>query len=169
MVLPVRKQNRLTDFDYCTPGAYFITICTKNRELLFWENVGATIGRPQDVRLSACGNVVNCAIMEIQTHYANVRLDYYVIMPNHIHLLLRILPDDRGRPMVAPTISTVIQQMKGNVSKQIDHSIWQKSFHDHVIRNEQDYLKIAEYILGNPMKWAEDCFYTNGRILYTDK
>ena len=62
--------------------------------------------------------------------------------------------------MVAPTISQVIQQLKGIVTKQIGWSIWQKLFHDHVIRNEKDYLKIREYIDNNPLQWELDCFYT---------
>ena len=61
--------------------------------------------------------------------------------------------------MVAPTISTVIQQLKGVVTKQIGHPVWQKLFHDHVIRGEMDYLKIWEYIDNNPTRWEEDCFY----------
>jgi len=68
-----------------------------------------------------------------------------------------------GRAMRAPTattISTVINQMKGYATKQIGYSIWQKSFHDHIIRNEQDYIRIAEYIDNNPINWEKDCFYT---------
>lgn len=80
-------------------------------------------------------------------------------MSNHVHLLLQINTDADGRPMVAPTISTVVQQFKGIVSKQIGHSIWQKLFHDHVIRNQADYMKIWEYIENNPLQWKLDCFY----------
>ena len=61
--------------------------------------------------------------------------------------------------MVAPTISRIVQQIKGVVTKQIGYSIWQKLFHDHVIRGENDYLKIWQYIDDNPAKWEEDCFY----------
>lgn len=80
-------------------------------------------------------------------------------MPNHIHLLLRIESDEDGRPMAAPTVSTVIQQMKGYVTKQIGRPIWQKLFHDHVIRNEKGYQMIWNYIEENPMRWRDDCFY----------
>ena len=89
-----------------------------------------------------------------------ISIDSYTVMPNHIHLLLQINADENGRAMLAPTISAVVQQMKGYVTKQIGHSIWQKLFHDHVVRGERDYLKIWEYIDSNPIKWAEDCFYT---------
>ena len=122
---------------------------------MFW-NVGATIGRPH---LSEAGEITDSAILNIPKCYPPVILDKYVIMPNHIHLLLRLQNED-GRPMVAPTVSTVIQQLKGYVTKQVGQSIWQKSFHDHIIRNEESYKQIWQYIETNPIKWEEDCFYT---------
>ena len=160
MELAKRKPNRLRDYDYSTPGAYFITVCLKDRKPLLWESVGASIARPDKLPLSEWGKVVDQAIRDIPVHYPAVCLDHYVVMPNHIHLLLQIKPDDDGRAMLAPAVSVVVQQMKGVVTKQIGRSIWQKLFHDHVIRDERDYLKIWEYIDGNPFKWTEDCFYT---------
>ena len=150
-----RKQNRLDSFDYSSNAAYFITICTKNRRNLFWNAVGASIARPPE-RLSSYGRTVDDAIRVIPIHYPTVVLEKYVVMPNHVHLLLRI-SSDSGQP--SPTISTVIQQMKGYVTKKSGADIWQKSFHDHVVRNESDYLEIWEYIENNPQKWALDCFY----------
>lgn len=82
-----------------------------------------------------------------------------MVMPNHVHLLLQIVPGADGRPMVAPTISTVVAQFKGTVSKQLGKTIWQKSFHDRVVRNEAEYQKIWEYIEYNPYYWTQDCFY----------
>ena len=156
---PKRKPNRLADYDYSQPNAYFITICTKNKEQLFWEKVGASIARPEQINLSAYGKIVEEAIINISTHYPMITVDNYVIMPNHIHLLLQIQTDHNGRAMLAPTISVVVQQMKGYITKKIGTSIWQKLFHDHVVRGEKDYLKIWNYIEGNPSKWEEDCFY----------
>ena len=75
-----------------------------------------------------------------------------MIMPDHIHLLLIIRSDEYGRPMVAPTISRVVQQLKGYVTKRIGHSIWQKLFFDHVIRNSRDYEEHVKYICDNPIK-----------------
>lgn len=80
-------------------------------------------------------------------------------MPNHIHLLLSIRGNENGRPMGAPTISTVINQFKGFVSKQAGFSVWQKLFYDHIVRGEQDYEEIWEYIDANPLKWENDEFY----------
>ena len=156
MELPKRKQNRLTEYDYSTPNAYFITICTHNRKNLFWKDVGAAIGRPENVPLTNLGLWVKQVIGDIPMHYPAITVDHAVIMPNHIHLLLQINTDADGRPMAAPTISTVINQVKGIVSKKAGFSVWQKGFYDHVIRSEQDYLDIWNYIEGNPGKWAED-------------
>ncbi len=157
--LPNRKPNRLERYDYSSCGAYFITICTKDRRNYFWENVGAIIDRPQDVRLSICGEIVNEAINNIPSIYPVLLVENYIIMPNHIHLLLRICADESGRPLVAPTISRVVKQLKGYISKRTGISLWQKSFHDHVIRNQNDYDEIYKYISENPIKWQQDVLY----------
>ena len=152
--LPSRKRNRLKHYDYSSCGAYFITICTSDRRNYFWNGVGATIGRPQDVDLSQYGKLVDEAINNIPSIYPALKLDHYVIMPDHIHLLLIIRADEYGRPMVAPTISRVVQELKGYITKRIGHSIWQKLFFDHVIRNRQDYEEHVKYICDNPVKWV---------------
>ena len=159
MEYPIRKKNRLSNYDYSQNGAYFITICTENRKCLLSTIVGANMERPAYSQLTAAGKTVEEAIREIPAHYPNVRLEKYVIMPNHVHLLLMIdtLP---GRPMVAPTVSRVIQQMKGHVTKRIGRSLFQKSFHDRIIRSDAEYDMIWEYIDTNPLRWELDCFYT---------
>ena len=158
--LPERKRNRLKEYDYSSTGAYFITVCTAGRRNLFWKDVGASIARPQDICLSHIGVAVADAVQRIAVHYPTVAVDEYTIMPNHLHLLLRICDDADGRPMVAPTMSTLVQQLKGYVSKCVGRPIWQKSFHDHIVRGEKDYLEIRRYIEGNPMKWAEDSLFS---------
>ena len=159
MELPKRKPIRLPTYNYRTPNAYFITICTENRNNLFWTDVGAIIDRPSNVPLSHLGTIVRQSIEDIPKHYPAVAVDHYVIMPNHIHLLLQIQTDADGRSMIAPTISTVVRLMKGAVSKQAGFPLWQKSFYDHVIRSEQDYLDTWNYIDGNPSRWKEDDLY----------
>ena len=156
MELPKRKQNRLTVYDYSTPNAYFITICTEKRENLLWEDVGAIIDRPGNVPLSAWGRIVDQCIKEIPKRYPAISVDRYVIMPNHIHLLLQIQSDGDGRAMLAPTISEVMRQMKGAASKKAGFPLWQKGFYDHVIRCEADYLEVWKYIEGNPGTWMTD-------------
>jgi len=164
---PQRQPIRLTNFDYGSNGAYFITICVKDRkELLAKIDVGAAIGRPPEIKLSDHGNTVNDSIQNINMVYQNVSVDKYVIMPNHIHLILIIEDDDEpinnGRAMRAPTVGTVINQLKGYASKQIGFSLWQKSFYDHIIRDEEDYQTHLRYIAENPAKWAEDEYYGGG-------
>ena len=162
--MPQRKKNRLDSYDYSSCGAYFITVCTAERRNLFWISrpkiVGATIGRPQDIELSKYGKIVDAAINHISVTYPAIAIDSYVIMPNHIHLLLRVCADENGRPMVAPTVSRVVNQLKGYVSKKVGKTIWQKSFHDHIIRGREDYDEIAKYIYENPMRWHYDSLYT---------
>lgn len=145
-----RKNIRLTEFDYNTPGAYFVTVCTHDRQAIFWENVGATIGRPEDVRLSAAGQIVEQAIRNIPACYPGVYVDVYTVMPDHIHLLLQIEAEE-GRAMPAPTVSRVVQQLKGAVTKRLKCRVWQKGFYDHVVRGDADYREIWTYIEANPM------------------
>lgn len=157
---PGRRQLRLPEYDYSQAGCYFITVCTKERKMLFWNAVGADIIRLDMPPLSACGMIVQQAILNIPNHYPQVTVHKWVVMPNHIHLLLQINETD-GRMISAPTrtISTMIGQMKRAASKAAGRPIWQKGFYDHVVRNEADFLKIWTYIAANPSKWAEDRYY----------
>ncbi|MDD6659160.1 MAG: hypothetical protein PUE60_03715 [Eubacteriales bacterium] len=147
-----RKPNRLTDYDYTQNGAYFITICVNDRKpILYSITVGANC-----VRLSKVGIVINNEIDKMNTVYENVFVDNYVIMPNHIHLIIRI---ESRRTQFAPTIGRIIKQFKGSITKQIGKSIWQKSFYDHIIRDDYDYQTKWQYIDENPGKWLEDELY----------
>ena len=164
MELPKRKNPRLQGYDYSTNGAYFITICTCNRQKLLSRIVGAIHESPA-VQLTPSGRVVDFYISNLEKRYGVV-VDKYVIMPNHIHLILII--DDRAiheSPLQKRSvISNVIGYLKMNASRDIHKSgyaekVWQRSYHDHVIRGERDYLKIWEYIENNPKQWKMDCFY----------
>ena len=159
--LPQRKRNRLKNYDYSSCGAYFITICTLDRRNYFWKNVGATSGRPQDIELSSYGKMADEAIQNIPSSYPALSLESYVIMPNHIHLLVGVCTDEYGRPMVAPTMSRVVNQLKGIISKRVGFGIWQKSFYDHIIRNREDYEEHLRYIFENPLRWYYDELYTD--------
>jgi len=145
-------------------GCYFITICAKDRAELFWDmaaenSVGAACGRPP---LSVIGLCVLEEIRNLSQVYAAITVDKYVIMPNHIHIILRSQPMFNGRPQAAPTIERVINQFKGAVTKKAGFPIWQKSYHDHIIRSDADYRRIWEYIDTNPARWREDCYYKDG-------
>ncbi len=150
--LPSRKVNRLKDYDYSMRGAYFVTICTQNRKRIL-----SCI--TQESVLTDIGKISEQAILKISDIYTEVSVDNYVIMPNHIHLILVIDDSQNGRPMSAPTVSRVINHLKGYVSKCAGRPIWQKSFYEHIIRNNADYEEIRKYIYNNPINWQIDEFY----------
>lgn len=115
------------------------------------------------IPLSEIGRIVDQAILEIPAHYANIGVDQYVIMPNHIHMILVLLDsqnlDGGAKQSNSAAISRVILQMKSAVTKNIGYPIWQKSFYDHIIRDDMDYAAILDYIEANPGRWADDHHY----------
>lgn len=170
MELPKRKPTRLKEYDYSSPGAYFITICTKEKKHLFSNIVGAIHELPEN-QLTQYGEFVRETI-EILPGRFNAEIHKYVIMPNHIHLIIEICKNDKERAIresplrrKRSEIDKIIGFLKMNVSKKIHQTysgeIWQRSYHDHIIRGEVDYKKIWEYIDTNVLKWEQDCFYNN--------
>ena len=160
--LPVRKKIRLEGYDYSQAGYYHVTICVKNRYELLWEEEEGTVGAHSVRPLSNVGKTVKTAIENIPKVYANTVIDKYVIMPNHIHLILGINADENGRTLCAPTkatVSRIIKQCKEYATKQIGYSIWHPRFYDEIIRNEEAYRNIWQYIDNNPAKWAEDEYF----------
>ena len=156
MELPTRKPMRLSDYDYSSPGAYFVTVCTANRRCILSDiTEGAdALGSPR-LQLTDAGIVVEKYILTTE-RMPGFHVEKYVIMPNHIHMILRI---DNGPPRAsAPTVSDAVGAIKRLVNRRLGQDIWQRSFHEHVIRNENDYCEIAEYIDANPSKWADDCY-----------
>jgi len=158
--LPQRKHPRLKDFDYSQNGAYFVTICTKDRKYLLGTiPVGRGALTPPEIQLSEIGRITEFHIQNINSVYEGVLIEKYAIMPNHIHLLIRI-ENDGGMRASRPTIQTIIRSFKTMVTRKIGFSIWQDSFHEHIIRNEADFLAIWKYIDENPIKWQEDKYYS---------
>ncbi|MCL2753212.1 MAG: transposase [Defluviitaleaceae bacterium] len=155
---PKRKPNRIPKYDYSQIGAYFITICTKDMKHLFGHIVGAASCRPHTL-LSNTGKIIENEINTLSTTYETLTVDCYIIMPNHIHLLVSI-HGSIGRQDAAPTLSRAIGMFKRAVSIKSKTSPWQKGFHDHVIRNDRAYQKIWQYIENNPYTWVEDRYYT---------
>lgn len=144
-----RKSPRISDYNYSKPNYYFITICTENKKCIF--------GKAGNI--NQYGTIVKKCIEKISGIYPQIMVDKYVIMPNHIHMILVIHSVDN-----LVSITHIVGQFKMSVSKEIrkknpDMKVWQRSFHDHIIRNERSYQKIWEYIENNPIKWEEDCFY----------
>lgn len=152
---PVRKRNRLPNYDYSTNGYYFITICSKYRKRIF-----GSVPNPSENRTvySKLGFVIEKHILNISNHYSNVTVEKYVIMPNHIHLII-IIGCNVSVSSEKHNLSNIIGLFKSGVSKEIGHSCWQRSFHDHVIRIQREYEKIWRYIDVNPALWHKDCFF----------
>ena len=152
-MLQQRKKNRLPDFSYDTPGAYFVTICTKDRKPVLGKIVGAGDHTGPYTELTELGKTVETFTKTVPG------IDRYVIMPDHVHMILLVSAEDTVKgPMwsSAPTkrnIQTTIRSWKTLISKKLGTSIWQRSYYEHVIRCEQDYWEIVKYIEENPAKW----------------
>ena len=160
--LPKRKDLRLKNYDYSLTGTYFITICVEKRRKILSNIVGEGSPLPQ---LTIYGEIVDKWINLISEKYSSVAVDYYMIMPNHVHLLLSIVKEDgRGNP--SPTIESVIGWFKYNATKEINQSrkvtsekVFQRSYYDHIVRNQKDYEECYKYIHENPLKWQFDELY----------
>lgn len=150
-------------YDYGQAGYYFITACTAGYTKLLGEVCSGAHCAPPYIKLSQPGQAVDAAIRQIPEYHPDAYVDKYVIMPNHIHLIL-VLGEIEWPTMCAAThrssVPGIIHGMKEAVTKQLGYSIWQKSYHDHVIRNRPDCLRIWTCIDTNPAKWREDCCYT---------
>ena len=157
--LPVRKHIRLKGYDYSSAGYYFITICTKKRANLFGEIIRG------EMCLNNFGIIANTELLNIPSRYTNVEIDNYIIMPNHIHLIVVIKPTERINPFPTKAdISNIIGNYKAGVTRIVGNAfmrseLWQSRFHDHIIRSKSKYDYIYQYIDENPAKWEEDCFY----------
>ena len=178
-----RHSIRLRGYDYSQNGAYFVTICTQDRECLFGNVVN------KNMVLNDAGLMVRSVWNEIPTHYSGFELHDYVIMPNHFHGITMIVgagpracpdpaqPRETGQPRgVAPTglsLSDIVHRFKTMTTKRyadgvkqnnwqpFDKRLWQRNYYEHIIRNENEYNRIAEYIIRNPQKWKEDTLWTN--------
>ncbi len=151
---PERKRNRLKTYDYSQGGAYHVVICTDQRKCILSEVYEGE--DTQQLRLFSLGRLVEEAILAIPAHYPTVEVVRYSVMPNHVHLLLRLSTEGNN-----PTVSWVINQLKGIVTKRSGKQIWQKGFYDQVIRSESDFRSVGEYIEYNPAKWKTDDYYVS--------
>ena len=161
MEFPKRKQNRLKDYDYDSAGAYFITVCTQDRKCLLSHIVGGGAFDAPENQLTSMGKIVEKYIKS-GNHIDRVTVEKYVIMPNHVHLLLIVDMVDGTSRAPSPTNAVIphfMSTFKRFCHRDIGQKIFQRSYHDHVVRDRQDYLKIWEYIDDNPKQWELDCFY----------
>ncbi len=178
-----RRSIRLRGYDYSQCGAYFITICVQHRKCLFGKIVNG------EMILNEYGKIVELCLNAISTHYQNVILDEYIIMPNHIHIIIIVgagssLPYTQinigrenpaeintGRENPAPTIGNIVGYFKYMATKQINdvikngvQKIFQRNYYEHIIRNENEYNNIAQYIIDNPKNWSVDKNYIGGNL-----
>ncbi len=137
---------RLQNFDYTSPCAYFVTICIQGKQCILGD---------MD-HLSHLGDVIRREIENIPLHHPEVHLEKYVIMPNHIHMILRLDPFMEKKL----TLVQIVALFKAGVSRKAGRSIWQRSFYEHTIRTQAEYDKIWTYIHNNPAKWELDRFYS---------
>ena len=157
--LPKRKTTRIKDYDYSAPGKYFITVCTKDKkQILSKIIVGEGFHALPQNNLTLIGTEVEKSIQYINENYVGANIEKYVIMPNHIHLIV-VLDNTGGRGN--PPLQNIIGQLKSYTTKKFGNVLWQRSYHDHIIRGEKDYQKIWEYIDTNVIKWENDCFYND--------
>ena len=161
MELHNRKLPRLSSYDYSQPGSYFITLCTYQRAKLF-QMQARSVGNGQCAvpHCSVANQIIHTWIHRTQNQYRNITIDNYVIMPDHLHFILTIHETIPGcsvpeimRFFKTMTVNEYIRCVKSGLLPVFDRKIWQKSYYDHMIRNQQDYASAWEYIENNPAKW----------------
>ena len=143
MALPGRKPNRLKNFSYSSAGAYFITICIAERAKILCDIVGGGDLDAPEVHLTDEGQIIL----------------KYIIMPNHIHMIIRIDETDISSTRANEKIPRMVAAFKRFCNAEIGRDIFQRTYFDRVIRDEHDYEMIWNYIDTNPAKWENDCFY----------
>ncbi len=169
-VLPKRKHTRLKQYDYGSNGAYFVTICTKNKRCLLSRVVGRGLApavpdvhETYEIMLTEYGRIAEEQLQILPIRFPCVTVDYYVIMPNHIHAILQ-LHDEAAGASPRPTLMDVVCAYKfltTRICKQkreIDR-LFQTSFYEHVIRTREEYDEIQKYIEENPTRWFYDRLY----------
>ncbi len=167
MERPARKPTRLKNYDYSQNGANFVTICTENRELLFGEV------RDGAMHLNDVGEIVSACWNDLGKHYPEAEYDAFVIMPNHIHAVIVLVGGDQRQSFVGEglrpsrvrphCLPQIIASLKSYSARRINErrsvagaAVWQRSYHDHIIRDEEDLNIRRLYILNNPSRWQED-------------
>ena len=148
----IRKQIRLREYDYTTAGAYFITSCTKDRVPLLSriDAVGEGLCALPQIQLTDIGKQVEKSIRYLNDSTKGVTISKYVIMPDHVHLLMTLSPIDETGGHRGPPLHKIIGQFKSYTTHCYGDVLWQRSYHDHGIRGEQDYRDVWQYMDNNP-------------------
>ena len=156
-----RHSIRIKNYDYSQEGWYYVTICTKDRKQILSKIHDCNCrGRalPQNTEI---GNIIENSIKYFNNKYYNLKIEKYVIMPNHLHMIIQIKGKDGALPL-----QDVIRTLKSFTSVQCykrrylkSAKLWQRNYYEHIIRNEKEYWKIYEYIENNHQNWITDKYY----------
>ncbi len=182
MLLRNRRTIRLKEYNYAQTGAYFVTVCVQERKCFFGNIINGQI------ILNGAGRMIENNWHNLSQRFANIELDEFIIMPNHLHGVIKIIV---GAPLVgaqkkdnmvaennvgagtrpAPTLGDMIgvfksittneyiRNVKNNDWQPFNKRLWQRNFYEHIIRDENDLNRVREYIITNPAKWEEDKYY----------
>jgi len=145
-----RRSIRLKGYDYSSAGAYFITICAYQRMLLF-EN--------EEIQ-----KIINDEWFDLSNRFGNIKLDEYIIMPNHFHCIIMLIDSDKH---IQASLCNIVQAfksltthkyIKSEIINRIDFParLWHRNYYDHIIRNDKELASIREYIRNNPVNWLSD-------------
>lgn len=167
-----RRSIRLPGYDYSQAGAYYVTICVQDRLCLFGDVMNG------EVMLNDIGLYVDRCWLEIPKHFPNVVLHEYIIMPNHVHGIIEIVGANNDLPLdkekiterakdilplrgTSKTVGSIVRGFKIGVTKYVRkctdiYKVWQRNYYEHIIRDYEDYIRIADYIEDNPINWERD-------------
>ena len=153
-VIPFHKRRRvrLEARDYTLPGVYYVTICTAERACLFGDVEDG------EMRLNDSGRAVQVTWIGLPSHYHRVALDAFVVMPNHIHGILSLADEQGGHglPEIIRGFKTFSARTINEIRNARGVAVWQRSYHDHVVRDDADLNRIRRYIADNPGSWSQD-------------
>jgi putative transposase len=162
-----RRSIRLRGYDYAQPGAYFVTLCVHGQELIFGD-----ISNGQ-LRMSRYGKIVQACWDNLPHHYAHVELDAFVMMPNHVHGIIRLtdivgaglkpVPTNdpastkrHGLPEIVRAFKTFSARRINNMRGAAGAPVWQRNYYEHIVRNDDELGRIREYVVNNPLGWERD-------------
>ena len=163
--LQKRKHSRLKSYDYSSSGAYFITICTQDRRCVLSRIVGRGLAPAETngIEYTLLGTIAKTQLLLLENRYPYLTVDKYVIMPNHIHIIL-ILNNESAGASPRPTVMDIVCAYKSLTTKEckkngFDGKLFQTSFYEHIIKGCYDYKALVKYIYENPMRWYYDELY----------
>ena len=156
-----RRTIRLQNYDYSQSGAYFVTICTKERQNLFGKIDNDIL------TLNSIGEIAETEWHKTSHVRSNVELDEYIIMPNHLHGIILITNESNDTKSETGGLGEIIRAFKtfsarriNNMRKTTGVPLWQRGFYEHIIRNDDDLNRIRDYIINNPLNWTKDEYFT---------